>query len=96
MHVWDAAGGEALRFDADAFAEPQLGWIVEHALLQDRLWAALPAAGVAVRTEAAVDALQQEEGGVVLTLEDGRELRLEELMWARPEDAEAARRGQAA
>lgn len=71
MHVWDAAGGEALRFDADAFAEPQLGWIVEHALLQDRLWAALPAAGVAVRTEAAVDALQQEEGGVVLTLEDG-------------------------
>ena len=71
MHVWDAAGGEPLRFDADAFAEPQLGWIVEHALLQDRLWAALPAAGIAVRTEAAVETLQQEDDGVSLTLEDG-------------------------
>src|SRR5438128_543956 len=33
MDVWDAAGGGALRFDADRFARRELGWIVEHALL---------------------------------------------------------------
>ena len=33
MRVWDAAGGGELRFDADAFARQELGWIVEHAML---------------------------------------------------------------
>ena len=54
MCVWDAGGGEALRFDADALAVKQLGWIVENALPQDRLWAALRAATVTVRCPAAV------------------------------------------
>lgn len=40
MRVWDAAGGGELCFDADAFGRPELGHIVEHALLVDRLWAA--------------------------------------------------------
>ena len=86
MRVWDAAGGDELRFDADTLAEPQLGWIVEHALLQDRLWAALPAAGVAVRTGARVEGLaraqddqdveiSQPDEGVTLLLDDG--LRIE-------------------
>ena len=46
MRVWDAAGGRPLVFDADRLARRELGWIVEHGLLVDRLWAALPAAGV--------------------------------------------------
>ena len=46
MRVWDAAGGRPLAFDADQLARRELGWIVEHGLLVDRLWAALPAAGV--------------------------------------------------
>ena len=46
MRVWDAAGGRPLAFDADRLARRELGWIVEHGLLVDRLWAALPAAGV--------------------------------------------------
>lgn len=41
MRVWDARsdvlGPGTLRFDADEFALPELGWIVENALLQDAL-----------------------------------------------------------
>lgn len=71
MRVWDAAGGEELRFDADAFAVQQLGWIVEHALLQDRLWAALRQSNVTVRCPASVVALEPNEDGVTLELDDG-------------------------
>ena len=76
MRVWDAAGGGELRFDADAFAVKQLGWIIEHALLQDRLWAALRQSNVTVRCPARVVALEQDDdgvssGGVTLELDDG-------------------------
>ena len=71
MRVWDAAGGGELRFDADALGRAQLGWIVENALLVDRLWAALPAAGVQVRCPARVDAMEQDDTGVMLRLDDG-------------------------
>ena len=63
MRVWDAAGGGELAFDADAFGRRELGWIVEHALLVDRLWAALPAAGVQLHCPDAVTALEQDEHG---------------------------------
>lgn len=75
MRVWDAAGGGELRFDADAFAVPQLGWIVEHGLLQDRLWAALRASDVQLRCPASVVGLEQDDDGVRLELDDG--LRIE-------------------
>jgi 2-octaprenyl-3-methyl-6-methoxy-1,4-benzoquinol hydroxylase len=74
MRVWDAAGGDDLIFDADKLGRRQLGWIVENALLVDRLWAALPAAGVQVQCPARVDALEQDESGVRLRLGDGRRL----------------------
>ena len=74
MRVWDAAGGDELRFDADALGRTQLGWIIENALLVDRLWAALPAAGVDVRCPARVDAMEQDADGVVLRLDDGTRL----------------------
>ncbi|WP_305806328.1 UbiH/UbiF family hydroxylase [Stenotrophomonas sp. YIM B06876] len=74
MRVWDAAGGEEIRFDADRLGRRQLGWIVENALLADRLWAALPAAGVQVHSPARVQTLEQDETGVRLRLEDGRRL----------------------
>lgn len=63
MQVWDAAGGKPLRFDADQFARRELGWIVEHGLLVDRLWAALPAAGVQLHCPDRVTGLQQNRGG---------------------------------
>lgn len=71
MRVWDAAGGDELRFDADAFAVKQLGWIVEHALLQDRLWATLDQSSVTVRCPASVVALEQDEDSATLELDDG-------------------------
>jgi 2-octaprenyl-3-methyl-6-methoxy-1,4-benzoquinol hydroxylase len=77
MRVWDAAGGGELAFDADAFGRSELGWIVEHGLLLDRLWAALPAAGVRVHCPARVAALEQGDAGtdgVRLQLDDGTRL----------------------
>lgn len=71
MRVWDAAGGGEIVFDADAFGRRELGWIVEHALLVDRLWAALPAAGVQVLCPGQVVALDQGEGDATLQLGDG-------------------------
>ncbi len=74
MRVWDAAGGDALVFDADTLGQPQLGWIVENALLLDRLWAALPGAGVRVHCPARIEALDQDEAAVHLQLDDGVQL----------------------
>lgn len=73
MRVWDAAGGEIV-FDADTLGREQLGWIVENRLLADRLWAALPAAGVRVHVSARVQAMEQDEHGVRLSLDDGSRL----------------------
>ncbi|HET7125928.1 MAG TPA: UbiH/UbiF family hydroxylase [Lysobacter sp.] len=74
MRVWDAAGGGELDIDADALGRRELGWIVEHGLLVDRLWSALPAAGVEVLCPAKVESLAQDERGVRLGLDSGRSL----------------------
>lgn len=77
MRVWDAAGGGELAFDADAFGRRELGWIVEHGLLLDRLWAALPGAGVRVHCPARVAALEpmgEGDGFARLQLDDGTRL----------------------
>ena len=72
MRVWDAAGGGDLTFDADTLGRRGLGWIVENGLLVDRLWAALPAAGVQLYCPARVEAMEQDAQGVRLRLDDGR------------------------
>jgi len=72
MRVWDAAGGGELVFDADRLGRRELGWIVENALLVDRLWARLVDAGVEVLCPARVEGMEQDERGVRLRLEDGR------------------------
>lgn len=74
MRVWDAAGGGELNFDADALARSELGWIVEHGLLADRLWQAALASGVAMHCPARVQACTQDEAGVRLALDDGTRL----------------------
>ncbi len=71
MRVWDSAGGGELAFDADAFGRSELGWIIEHGLLVDRLWTALSTAGVQLHVPARVEALEQHEQGVRLQLDDG-------------------------
>ncbi|MGO4223476.1 FAD-dependent oxidoreductase [Lysobacter sp. TAF61] len=75
MRVWDAAGGGELAFDADAFGRRELGWIVEHALLVDRLWSALPAAGVDLHCPDTVTAFEQDEQGATVQLHSGVSLR---------------------
>lgn len=75
MRVWDAAGGGELAFDADAFGRRELGWIVEHALLVDRLWSALPKAGVQLHCPDSVVGLEQEDSGASVRLDSGRTLR---------------------
>ncbi|QDA56759.1 FAD-dependent oxidoreductase [Thermomonas aquatica] len=74
MRVWDAAGGDALAFDADALGQRQLGWIVENALLVDALWQALPAAGVRLHCPARIETLEQHENAVRVGLDDGLQL----------------------
>ena len=79
MRVWDASGGGELSFDADLLGRDQLGWIIENNLLVDRLWAALPAAGVQLHCPARVESMEQditstEVGGVRLRLDDGSRL----------------------
>ena len=93
MHVWDAAGGAALRFDADTLGRAQLGWIVENGLLVDRLWSELPLAGVQVTCPATVEELEQHDDGVRLRLSDGR--RLEAGMVIAADGADSALRGMA-
>ena len=75
MRVWDAAGGAELAFDADAFGRRELGWIVEHALLVDRLWKALPDAGVQLHCPDSVQSLEQDESGATVRLDSGLSLR---------------------
>ncbi|PPU77499.1 MULTISPECIES: UbiH/UbiF family hydroxylase [Xanthomonas] len=74
MRVWDAGGGGELGFDADTLGRDQLGWIVEHDLLVDRLWAAVHAAGIALHCPARVVELEQDAAGVRLRLDDGSRL----------------------
>jgi 2-octaprenyl-3-methyl-6-methoxy-1,4-benzoquinol hydroxylase len=74
MRVWDAAGGGELAIDADALGRRELGWIVEHGLLVDALWAALPAAGVESSCPEKVESLEQDEHGVRLGLDSGRSI----------------------
>ncbi|MCD9028918.1 FAD-dependent oxidoreductase [Luteimonas sp. BDR2-5] len=71
MRVWDAAGGSELAFDADALGLRELGWIVEHGLLVDRLWAQLARSGVEVRSPARIEALDNDADGITLRLEGG-------------------------
>ena len=74
MRVWDAAGGEELVFDADRFGRRELGWIVEHGLLVDRLWQAVIEVGVRLHCPARIVGFEQDSVGVRLQLDDGSRL----------------------
>jgi 2-octaprenyl-3-methyl-6-methoxy-1,4-benzoquinol hydroxylase len=83
MRVWDAAGGAELDFDADALGQPELGHIVEHGLLVDRLWQEAGRDNTIERhCPDAIEALAQDEHGVEATLGSGRRLRAKLLFGA--------------
>ena len=76
MRVWDAAGGGELAFDADQMGRACLGHIVEHGLLVDRLWSALPRSSSIERLcPDKLLEIEQDENEVLLTLQSGTRLR---------------------
>ncbi|MGY0558128.1 MULTISPECIES: FAD-dependent oxidoreductase [unclassified Lysobacter] len=88
MRVWDAAGGAPLVFDADQLARRELGWIVENGLLVDRLWNALPGAGVQLLCPEQVTSLEQDADSVNLGLASGGRLRARLLVAADGADSQ--------
>jgi 2-octaprenyl-3-methyl-6-methoxy-1,4-benzoquinol hydroxylase len=83
MRVWDAAGGGELCFDADDLGRVNLGHIVEHQLLVDRLWSAVAREpGIERFCPERVAGLEQDEHGVTLTLQGGNILRARFLLGA--------------
>lgn len=73
MRVWERGPARALRFDAADGGGAELGWIVEHGLLVDALWAGLD--GVNCYQGAQIEQLQLDDEGALLRLQDGRGLR---------------------
>jgi 2-octaprenyl-3-methyl-6-methoxy-1,4-benzoquinol hydroxylase/2-octaprenylphenol hydroxylase len=71
MHVWDAASGASIDFDAVAEGRRELGFIVENNLVQWTLWQALEAAGVRRLCPSAVHGFDAREDRVRLELDDG-------------------------
>jgi len=74
MHVWDAASGAAIDFDAAAEGRRELGFIVENSLVQWTLWQALEAAGVRRLCPSAVRGFEARGDHVRLQLDDGETL----------------------
>jgi len=68
MHVWDAASGASIHFDAAKEGRDLLGYIVENSLVQWQLWQALDAAGVRRVCPAKVSGYEILEDRVQLTL----------------------------
>ncbi len=78
MRVWDASdemgGPSTLRFDADEFGMPQLGYIVENRALTCALLAALAERDVALRFSSPLDAVEPSRNGHDVVLENGSRL----------------------
>ncbi|WP_114238807.1 UbiH/UbiF/VisC/COQ6 family ubiquinone biosynthesis hydroxylase [Dyella sp. C9] len=68
MHVWDAATGATIHFDAATEGRDLLGYIVENSLVQWRLWEALDGAGVRRICPAQVEGYEVLDDRVQLTL----------------------------
>ena len=70
MRVWDAAdeasGPSTLRFDADEFAIPQLGFIVENLLVQDALLRVLDHSSVNLRFACSIESFHRHGEQVAL------------------------------
>ncbi len=74
MHVWDAASGASIDFDAASEGRDALGYIVENNLVQWTLWQALADAGVRRPCPAEVTGFEAREDRIQLQLADGEAL----------------------
>ena len=86
MRVWDGAddsdGASTLKFDADEFAVPQLGFIVENLLIQDAILKVLDKTDVSLRFDTPIAAIDSAGGTYRVQLEDGREMDADLLIGA--------------
>ena len=88
MRVWDARAAvespETLRFDAADFAVPELGFIVENALIRRALFDRASATDIECRFDTGIDRLiaRQDAGGYTVVLQDGSTLSPELLIGA--------------
>ncbi len=73
MRVWERGPEHALEFDGAASGMAELGWIVEHGLVVDALWAQLYS--VTRHERATIQSAEFGETGSSLHLADGRSLR---------------------
>ncbi len=78
MKVWDATGNvegpETLTFDAAEFAVPQLGYIVENALIQNVLLKQLEQTGISVRFESAIQTVARSDHRFEIALATGEKM----------------------
>ena len=73
MRVWERDVSDELRFDAALIGEPQLGWIVEDALLRHVLWRLLAATSrVELVSPATVSGLARDGNATLALAEGGR------------------------
>jgi 2-octaprenylphenol hydroxylase len=86
MRVWDGEddpdGPSTLRFDADEFAVPQLGFIVENLLIQDAILNALDRTEVSLRFDTPIATINDAGGTYRVLLEDGRAIDADLLIGA--------------
>ena len=86
MRVWDGDddpdGPSTLRFDADEFAVPQLGYIVENVLIQEAILKALDRTEVSLRFGTPVATIEKAGDTYRLLLEDGRQIEADLLIGA--------------
>lgn len=83
MCIWDAAGGGELHFDADAIGRSELGHIVEHGLLVDRLWSAVLAdLRIARHCPDKIRGIEQDADAATAVLDSGLRLRARLLLGA--------------
>ena len=86
MKVWDASGDvngpETLTFDAAEFAVPQLGFIVENALIRQSLLSCLAQSEVDLLFDAPIAEAKRDEHRFDLALASGRQFRPDLLIGA--------------
>lgn len=86
MRVWDARhdvdAPQALRFRAADMALPQLGFIVEDALLRYALYDSLQSSDVILRSGAPITDIERDTGRMRLTLDNGAEVEADLLVGA--------------
>lgn len=82
MHVWEAANGAAIHFNAADEGRDLLGYIVENNLVQWMLWQSLEAAGVQRLCPATVESFEARSDRIVLGMADGESIAVRLLVAA--------------